>query len=120
MSQSMSTLPSATGESSEENGDDDANKYTGKVEILQTEVRELRSQYNGLRDTHRRLRTNIGNYSNQLNYLKREDDVEENRRTGMEQIEKQRYVFFFIIIIFLYFTIIYLLVNFILYVLTFY
>ena len=91
MSQSMATLPSATGESTEDGGDDDANKYTGKVETLQTEVRELRAQYNGLRDTHRRLRTNIGNYSNQLNYLKREDDVEENRRTGMEQIEKQRF-----------------------------
>ena len=89
MSQSMTTLPSATGDGEED--DDGANKYQVKVDLLQTEVRELRNQYNSLRDTHRRLRTNIGDATNKLNYLKREDDVEENRRVGMEQIEKQRF-----------------------------
>ena len=85
----MTTLPSATGDGEED--DDGANKYQVKVDLLQTEVRELRNQYNSLRDTHRRLRTNIGDATNKLNYLKREDDVEENRRVGMEQIEKQRF-----------------------------
>jgi hypothetical protein len=90
MSQSMTALPSSNGEGGDD-GDDDVNKYTGKVETLQLEVTELRAQYNSLRDTHRRLRTNISDFSHKLNYLKREDDVEENRRNGMEQIEKQRF-----------------------------
>lgn len=90
--QSMATLPGTGGDGGDEAGGnaDDANKYTGRVEHLQTEVRALRTQYNGLRDTHRRLRTQISDFSHKLNYLKREDDVEENRRLGMEQIEKQR------------------------------
>eukprot|EP00946_MAST-07B_sp_MAST-7B-sp1_P001203 g1203.t1 len=88
-SKSMATLP-GTGGSGDGDDDNDANKYTGRVESLQTEVRGLRTQYNGLRDTHRRLRAQISDYSHKLNYLKREDDVEENRRLGMEQIEKQR------------------------------
>ena len=62
MSQSMTTLPSATGDGEED--DDGANKYQVKVDLLQTEVRELRNQYNSLRDTHRRLRTNIGDATN--------------------------------------------------------
>jgi hypothetical protein len=89
LSQSMTSLPSAGGEADDD--DDMAYKYNLKVDALQTEVRELRNQYNSLRDTHRRLRANISDASNKLNYLKREDDVEENRRVGMEQIEKQRF-----------------------------
>lgn len=96
LSQSMATLPGTGGHggggdaSGDASDSDDASKYTGRVESLQTEVRALRTQYNGLRDTHRRLRTQISDFSHKLNYLKREDDVEENRRLGMEQIEKQR------------------------------
>ena len=88
-SQSMATLPGA-GVNDGDDTEDETSKYTGRVEVLQTEVRSLRTQYNGLRDTHRRLRSQISDYSHKLNYLKREDDVEENRRLGMEQIEKQR------------------------------
>ena len=91
MSQSMTSLPSSGGEGGGDDGEDDVNKYTGKVEGLQIEVTELRAQYNSLKDTHRRLRTNISDFSHKLNYLKRADDVEETRRSGMDQIEKQRF-----------------------------
>ena len=93
-SSSMSALPSTKSAHGASGGGDDegreGNKYQDRIDQLQLELRQMRETYNSLRDTHRRLKQRMQSLRDKLLNLKREDDVEENRRQGMEQIEKQR------------------------------
>ena len=65
-------------------------KYVDRVHSLQLEVRQTRDVYNSLREAHRKMHKELQALRDRLVNLKREDDVEENRRKGMELINTQR------------------------------
>ena len=65
-------------------------KYVDRVHSLQLEVRQTRDVYNSLREAHRKMHKELQALRDRLLNLKREDDVEENRRKGMELINTQR------------------------------
>eukprot|EP00945_MAST-04E_sp_MAST-4E-sp1_P001118 g1118.t1 len=65
-------------------------KYVDRVHHLQLEVRRTRDTYNSLRETHRKMIRELQTLRDKLVNLKREDDVEENRRKGMDAINGQR------------------------------
>ena len=65
-------------------------KYVDRVHQLQLEVRRTRDTYNSLRETHRKMQRELKTLRDRLVNLKREDDVEENRRLGMDAINRQR------------------------------
>jgi hypothetical protein len=85
-----STKKKETKEPHLEGEESSGDKYVDRVHILQLEVRQSRDVYNSLREAHRKMHKELQALRDRLVNLKREDDVEENRRKGMELINTQR------------------------------
>ncbi len=79
-----------TKESALDGEESSGDKYVDRVHKLQLDVRQTRDVYNSLRDAHRKMHKELQTLRDRLVNLKREDDVEENRRKGMELINTQR------------------------------